>query len=183
MRSITEIGLNPVTSPGELRTIFQASFSRLRNDAADPRWSRSRLTFFPKKFRTPGVEAWSVPGRYGPDLSPMCAGPPLHWFRQKNPVIYAAAGNHYARAWAPLKRLAEVLAAPVPPACRAKARSGGPSLSLGSGASRYPRAVLHFLEKADGFLRGLQLHRNCFWLLPCLGKDGSSCPLDPNHLN
>ena len=67
-----------------------------------------------------------------------------------NPVIYAGQGVHYARAWAALKELAELLEAPVTASLEGK--SAFPEdhpLSLGVGSRSIPKAVRHFLDKAD----------------------------------
>ena len=57
----------------------------------------------------------------------------------KRPVIYAGQGVHYARAWAELKRLAELLAAPVTTSLGGKsAFPENHMLSLGSGGNAIP---------------------------------------------
>ncbi|HEY6542912.1 MAG TPA: thiamine pyrophosphate-requiring protein [Ktedonobacteraceae bacterium] len=66
------------------------------------------------------------------------------------PVIYAGQGVHYARAWQPLRELAELLEAPVTTSLGGK--SAFPEthpLSLGSGGLAMPRPVHQFLTAAD----------------------------------
>ncbi len=68
----------------------------------------------------------------------------------ERPVIYAGQGVHYARAWQPLRELAELLEAPVTTSLQGK--SAFPEthpLSLGSGGRSMPRAVHQFLANAD----------------------------------
>jgi acetolactate synthase I/II/III large subunit len=68
----------------------------------------------------------------------------------ERPVIYAGQGVHYARAWQPLRELAELLEAPVTGSLEGK--SAFPEdhpLSLGVGSRAIPKAVRHFLNKAD----------------------------------
>ena len=68
----------------------------------------------------------------------------------QNPVIYAGQGVHYARAWDALRELAELLEAPVTGSLEGK--SAFPEdhpLSLGVGSRSIPKAVRHFLNKAD----------------------------------
>jgi acetolactate synthase-1/2/3 large subunit len=68
----------------------------------------------------------------------------------QNPVIYAGQGVHYARAWQPLRELAELLEAPVTGSLEGK--SAFPEdhpLSLGVGSRAIPKAVRVFLDKAD----------------------------------
>ncbi|MGH7318791.1 MAG: thiamine pyrophosphate-requiring protein [Candidatus Rokuibacteriota bacterium] len=68
----------------------------------------------------------------------------------ERPVVYAGQGVHYARAWPPLRELAELLEAPVTTSLQGK--SAFPEdhpLSLGSGGRSMPKTVHHFLQNAD----------------------------------
>ncbi len=68
----------------------------------------------------------------------------------RRPVIYAGQGVHYARAWQPLRELAELLEAPVTTSLQGK--SAFPEthpLALGSGGLAIPRPVHQFLTAAD----------------------------------
>lgn len=68
----------------------------------------------------------------------------------KRPVIYAGQGIHYARAWQPLRELAELLEAPVTTSLQGK--SAFPEthpLALGSGGRAIPWPVHQFLTSAD----------------------------------
>ncbi|MCP5149198.1 MAG: thiamine pyrophosphate-requiring protein [Ectothiorhodospiraceae bacterium] len=68
----------------------------------------------------------------------------------RRPVIYAGQGVHYARAWPELRKLAELLEAPVTTSLEGK--SAFPEdhpLALGSGGNAIPEAVHVFLGKAD----------------------------------
>jgi acetolactate synthase-1/2/3 large subunit len=68
----------------------------------------------------------------------------------ERPVIYAGQGVHYARAWEPLRALAELLECPVTTSLEGK--SAFPethALSLGSGGRSVPKAVRQFLDDAD----------------------------------
>lgn len=68
----------------------------------------------------------------------------------ERPVIYAGQGVHYAEAWEELRRLAELLEAPVTTSLEGK--SAFPEthpLSLGSGGRTLPGPVHHFLQRAD----------------------------------
>jgi acetolactate synthase-1/2/3 large subunit len=57
------------------------------------------------------------------------------------PVINAGQGVHYAKAWEPLKELAELLEAP--------AFAEDHPLSLGAGSKSEPRQLNHFVHEAD----------------------------------
>jgi acetolactate synthase-1/2/3 large subunit len=68
----------------------------------------------------------------------------------ERPVLYAGQGVHYARAWEPLRALAELLECPVTTSLEGK--SAFPEthpLSLGSGGRSNPAAVRRFLDDAD----------------------------------
>src|SRR3989440_4366322 len=68
----------------------------------------------------------------------------------ERPVIYAGQGVHYARAWQPLRELAELLEVPVTTSLRGK--SAVPEthpLSLGSGGRSISKQLHHFLTHAD----------------------------------
>ena len=68
----------------------------------------------------------------------------------KNPIIRAGQGVLFACAWDELKELAELLQVPVFTTMSGK--SGFPEdhpLALGAGGRTRPKAVMHFLKKAD----------------------------------
>ena len=68
----------------------------------------------------------------------------------KRPLIYAGQGVHYGRAWDELRRVAELLEAPVTTSLEGK--SAFPEthpLSLGSGGVAMPRAVFQHVQDAD----------------------------------
>ena len=68
----------------------------------------------------------------------------------ERPMIYAGQGVHYAKAWEPLKELAETLEAPV--ATSLNGKSAFPEdhpLSLGAGSKSEPGQLDHYLHEAD----------------------------------
>lgn len=68
----------------------------------------------------------------------------------RRPVLYAGQGVHYAKAWKPLRELAEMLGIPV--ATTLAGKSAFPEnhpLSIGSGGSTFPMQAHHFVEHAD----------------------------------
>src|SRR5919206_1707038 len=70
--------------------------------------------------------------------------------RAERPVIYAGQGVHYARAWDQLRRVAELLDAPVTTSLEGKsAFPESHPLSLGSGGRSMPRTVRQYLDNAD----------------------------------
>src|SRR5205814_344429 len=68
----------------------------------------------------------------------------------QRPVIYAGQGVHYAKAWGPLRQLAELLEAPVTTSLQGKsAFPENHPLSLGSGGRSISKQLHHFLTNAD----------------------------------
>jgi len=103
----------------------------------------------------------------------------------QRPVIYAGQGVHYARAWQPLRKLAELLEAPV--ATSLQGKSAFPEdhpLSLGSGGRSIPKAVYHFFQNADViFGIGCSFATSNFAVLIPQGKVIVHATLDPADLN
>lgn len=103
----------------------------------------------------------------------------------KRPVIYAGQGVHYARAWQPLRELAEVLEAPVTTSLQGK--SAFPEthpLSLGSGGLAMPRPVHDFLVDADViFGIGCSFTTTAYGISMPKGKTFIQATLDPADLN
>lgn len=103
----------------------------------------------------------------------------------QRPVIYAGQGVHYARAWQPLRELAEILEAPVTTSLQGK--SAFPEthpLSLGSGGLAMPRPVHDFLAAADViFGIGCSFTATNYGIHMPKGKTLIQATLDPADLN
>ena len=103
----------------------------------------------------------------------------------KRPVIYAGQGVHYARAWQPLRELAELLEAPVTTSLQGK--SAFPEthpLALGSGGHAIPRPVQQFLAAADViFGIGCSFTITNYGVRLPAGKVVIQATLDPADLN
>ena len=103
----------------------------------------------------------------------------------KQPVIYAGQGVHYARAWQPLRELAELLEAPVTTSLQGK--SAFPEthpLALGSGGRAIPRPVQQFLTAADVlFGIGCSFTTTSYGVRVPAGKVVIQATLDPADLN
>jgi acetolactate synthase-1/2/3 large subunit len=101
------------------------------------------------------------------------------------PVIWAGQGVHYARAWEPLRRLAELLEAPV--ATSLGGKSSFPEdhpLSAGTGGRSVPRPVHHVLGSADLlFGVGCSFAASAFAVPMPRGKTVVHATLDPSDLN
>jgi len=103
----------------------------------------------------------------------------------ERPVIYAGQGVHYARAWEPLRELAELLEAPVTTSLQGKsAFPENHPLSLGSGGRSVPRPVYDFLQRADViFGIGCSFATTSYGLAMPKTKEMGHATLDPHDLN
>jgi acetolactate synthase-1/2/3 large subunit len=103
----------------------------------------------------------------------------------KRPVLYAGQGVHYARAWQPLRQLAELLAAPVTTSLQGKsAFPENHPLSLGSGGRSMPQAVHQFLHAADVILGiGCSFATTSYGVPIPAGKTIIHATLDPVDVN
>lgn len=103
----------------------------------------------------------------------------------RQPVLYAGQGVHYARAWQPLRELAELLEAPVTTSLQGK--SAFPEthpLALGSGGLAMPAPVHEFLQSADViFGIGCSFTTTAYGIRMPKGKTIIQATLDPADLN
>jgi acetolactate synthase-1/2/3 large subunit len=183
MRTITK-SAEPIILPAEVPSIFRRAFSRLRNGRGGPALVEIPLDLFAEEVPEPLAYEPVISTRYGPDPADVRRAAAA-LVDAKQPVIYAGQGIHYARAWEPLKRLAELLGAPV--ATSLQGKSAFPEdhpLSLGAGGNSFPPTVPLFLEKADWiFGAGCSFTETAFGIAMPPGKKFIHATLDPNHLN
>jgi thiamine pyrophosphate-dependent acetolactate synthase large subunit-like protein len=183
MRSITK-SAEPVTSPAEVGNIFRRAFSRLRNGRGGPALVEIPLDLFAEEVPEPFAYEPVIATRYGPDIADVRKAAAA-LVDAKSLVIYAGQGIHYARAWGPLKELAEWLDAPV--ATSLQGKSAFPEdhrLALGAGGNAFPPMVPRFLEKADWiFGVGCSFTETAFGVAMPKGKKFIHATLDPDHLN
>jgi acetolactate synthase-1/2/3 large subunit len=104
----------------------------------------------------------------------------------RRPLIYAGQGIHYARAWPELKKIAELLEAPVTTSLEGK--SAFPEthpLSLGSGGVAMPKAVHQHVQDADVVLgAGASFTATSFGIrFPAAGKTYIQNTIDPSDIN
>jgi len=183
MRSVTK-SAEPITAAAEIPNIFRRAFSRLRNGRGGPALVEIPLDLFAEEM----PEVWSyepaISTRYGPDPADVRRAAEA-LVEAKQPLIYAGQGIHYARAWEPLKRLAELLGVPV--ATSLQGKSAFPEdhpLALGAGGNAFPRTVPHFLAQADWiFGAGCSFTETAFGIAMPPGKKFIHATLDPSHLN
>jgi len=182
MRGITK-SAEPITLAAEVPNIMRRAFSRLRNGRGGP-----VLVEIPADMWNEEVGAFDyqpvLSTRYGPDPADVARAAALLG-GAKRPVIYAGQGIHYARAWPQLKRLAELLAAPVVTSLGGK--SAFPEthpLSLGAAGVAMCATVPHFLREADVILGvGCSFTESSFAVAIPKGKRIIHATLDPDHLN
>jgi len=183
MRSVAKWA-EPVTSAAEIPNIFRRSFSRLRNGRGGPAVVEIPSDLFAEDLPVSLVYEPAITARYGPDRAEVARAASA-LVEAKAPVIYAGQGIHYARAWEPLRRLAEWLGAPV--ATSLQGKSAFPEdhpLSLGAGGHSFPPMVPHFLGQADWiFGAGCSFTETYFGVAMPKGKKFIHATLDPDHLN
>jgi thiamine pyrophosphate-dependent acetolactate synthase large subunit-like protein len=183
MRSVTK-SAEAVMSAAEVPNIFRRAFSRLRNGRGGPALVEIPSDMFAEEMPASWVYEPVIAARYGPDIADVRRAAAA-LVEARNPVIYAGQGIHYARAWDSLRKLVEMLGAPV--ATSLQGKSAFPEdhpLALGAGGNALPRAVPHFLAKADWiFGVGCSFTETAFGVAMPPGKKFIHATLDPNHLN
>jgi thiamine pyrophosphate-dependent acetolactate synthase large subunit-like protein len=172
-----------INVPAEVPNVMRRAFARLKNGRGGPVVVEIPTDVFNEDIGelhyTPAVVT-----RSGPDpLDVKRAAAMLA--EAKRPVIYAGTGVHWARAWAELRELAELLAIPVTSSLGGK--SSFPEdhpLSLGSGGLAIPAPVRHFLDNADViFGIGCSFTETNFGVKMPAGKKIIHATLDADHLD
>jgi acetolactate synthase-1/2/3 large subunit len=174
----------PILLPNEVGNVMRRAFSALRNGRGGP----ARVEIPNDVVRSDLSEALDytpvTSARYGADPADIAAAARL-LADARRPVIHAGQGVHYAQAWPQLRRLAELLAAPVMTTLGGK--SSFPEnhpLSLGSGGMAYPAPVSAFLQKSDViFGIGCSFTETSYASAIPKGKKIIHATLDPDHLN
>jgi acetolactate synthase-1/2/3 large subunit len=139
----------PINLPGETPAILRRAFTQLRNGR--PRPAIVELPYDVVNEEVPEPLAYEpvVSTRFAPDPAAVAAAAKA-LVEARRPVIYAGQGVHWAEAYAELRRLAELLAAPVCTSLEGKsAFDETHPLALGSGGAAIPKTVRHFLDAAD----------------------------------
>ncbi len=151
MRNVTKWA-EPLTMGKALPEVMRRAFFRLRNGRPGPVLVEIPLDVF----NDPVPENWE----YVPSFATRSAPDPEDVRRAaevlsaaKKPVIYAGQGVHYARAWEPLRALAEAWRIPVTTSIEGKsAFPENHPLSLGSGGRANSSTVIEYLNDADVIL-------------------------------
>ena len=183
MRSVAK-SVEPITLPAEVPNIFRRAFTRLRNGRGGPVVVEIPADIWNEEVPEPLDYVPVLTTRYGPD--------PVHVREAaaalagaENLVLYVGQGVHYARAWPQLKRLAELLAAPVITSLGGKsAFDETHPLSLGAAGVAMAKTVPHFLGRADViFGIGCSFTESSFAVAMPKGTTIIHATLDPDHLN
>jgi acetolactate synthase-1/2/3 large subunit len=183
MRGITK-SAEPVVAAAEVANIMRRAFSRLRNGRGGPVLVEVPADLWNEELPGDLVYSPVSTGRYGPEPAAVREAARM-LAEAKRPVIYAGQGVHWARAWPQLRRLAELLAAPVTTSLGGKsAFPEDHNLSLGSGGLAVPKTVRHFLDSADVILGiGCSFTETNFGVAMPKRKTIIHATLDPDHLN
>jgi thiamine pyrophosphate-dependent acetolactate synthase large subunit-like protein len=183
MRHITK-SAEPITSGAEIPNIFRRAFTQLKSGRGGPVLIEIPNDIYDEEVPEPLAYRPTAMPRVGPDPEAVRAVA-KRLAVAKRPVIYAGQGVHYARAWAELKRLAELLAAPVTTSLGGKsAFPENHPLALGPGGNAIPATVHHFLQEADLiFGIGCSFTRTNFGVDMPAGKAIIHATLDPMDVN
>jgi thiamine pyrophosphate-dependent acetolactate synthase large subunit-like protein len=183
MRHITK-SAEPIVLTQELPHVLRRAFTRLKTGRGGPVLVEIPREIFDEEIAEPlEYEPASMP-RIGPDPEAVRAVA-RRLVEARRLVIYAGQGVHYARAWDELRRLAELLAAPVTTSLGGKsALPENHELALGSGGNAIPATVDHFLKRADLiFGIGCSFTKTNFGVDMPAGKAIVHATLDPMDLN
>ena len=138
-----------VTCADAIPDALRRAFTQVRNGRPQPALVEIPTDVFPEEVPEPLAYRPTFGTRTGPDPRAVSEVARVLVEAQR-PVIYAGQGVHYARAWQPLRELAELLEAPVTTSLQGKsAFPENHPLSLGSGGRSIPKTVHHFLQHAD----------------------------------
>ena len=173
-----------VTCADAIPDALRRAFTQVRNGRPRPALVEIPTDVFPEEVPEPLVYRPTFGTRTAPDPQAVTEVARVLTEAQR-PVIYAGQGVHYARAWQPLRELAELLEAPVTTSLQGK--SAFPEdhpLSLGSGGRSIPKTVHHFLHDADViFGIGCSLATSNFAVPMPKNKIIVHATLDPTDLN
>jgi acetolactate synthase-1/2/3 large subunit len=176
--------VEPLINAAEVPHAFRRAFTQLRSGRGGPVMIEIPSDVMMQEMPGDLVYTPTKSLRYGPDprdVDRVAAA----LVNAKRPVIYAGQGVHYAKAWDALKRLAELLAAPVTSSLGGKsAFPESHELALGSGGRSMPAPVHHFLQKADLiFGIGCSFTDTNFGVKMPAGKTIIHATLDPGDIN
>ena len=183
MRGITKHA-EPITYPDEIANIMRRAFTHLRNGRLRPVLVEMPWDVLAEEVAEPIAYAPVVRTRSAPDRDAVRdAAKAL--VAARRPVIHAGQGVHWAEAYAELRALAELLAAPVSTSLEGKsAFDETHPLALGSGGAAIPGQLRHFLDRADVILGiGCSFSETAFGVRMPESKYVIHATLDPADFN
>ena len=183
MAGITK-SAEPINLPAETANILRRAFTQLRNGRPRPALVEIPWDVVNEDVPEPLVYEPVLRTRFAPAPEAIEAAAKA-LVEARRPVIYAGQGVHWAEAYAELKALAELLAAPVCTSLEGKsAFDETHPLALGSGGAAIPAPVRHFLDGSDViFAVGASLSDTSFGVKMPLGKTIIHNTLDETDLN
>ena len=183
MAGITK-SAEPINLPAETPNILRRAFTQLRNGRPRPALVEIPWDVVNEDVPEPLVYEPVLRTRFAPAPEAIEAAAKA-LVEARRPVIYAGQGVHWAEAYAELKALAELLAAPVCTSLEGKsAFDETHPLALGSGGAAIPAPVRHFLDGSDViFAVGASLSDTSFGVKMPLGKTIIHNTLDETDLN
>ena len=183
MRGVTK-SAEPIVVAAEVPNIMRRAFSRLRNGRGGPVLVEVPADLWNEELPDPLSYTPVTATRFGPELQAVREAARM-LANARRCVIYAGQGVHWASAWRQLRRLAELLAAPVTTSLGGKsAFPEDHELALGSGGLAVPKTVRHFLDHADViFGIGCSFTETNFGIAMPKDKSIIHATLEPDHLN
>jgi thiamine pyrophosphate-dependent acetolactate synthase large subunit-like protein len=183
MRGIAK-SAEPVVVAAEVPNVMRRAFSRLRNGRGGPVLVEVPADLWNEELPAPLFYTPVTATRFGPEMQAVRDAARM-LANARRCVIYAGQGVHWAGAWKQLRRLAELLAAPVTTSLGGKsAFPEDHELALGSGGLAVPKTVRHFLDRADViFGIGCSFTETNFGVAMPKNKSIIHATLEPDHLN
>ncbi|WP_423603553.1 thiamine pyrophosphate-requiring protein [Sphingomonas sp. MS122] len=183
MRDITKTA-EPILGAEDTPDILRRAFTALRNGRLRPALVEMPWDVLEEEVPEPLDYAPVISTRSAPDPAAV-ARVADRLVAAKRLVIHAGQGVHWAEAYAELRALAELLAAPVSTTLEGKsAFDETHPLALGSGGAAVPGQLRHFVDRADLILGiGCSFSRTAFGVSMPVGARIVHATLDPADLN
>jgi acetolactate synthase-1/2/3 large subunit len=183
MAGITKLA-EPINIPAETANILRRAFTQLRNGRPRPALVEIPYDVSNEEVPEPLDYEPVLVTRFAPDPEAVAAAADA-LVAAARPVIYAGQGVHWAEAYEELRRLAELLGAPVCTSLEGKsAFDETHPLALGSGGAAIPKTVRHFLNASDVILGiGCSFSQTAFGVSMPAGKVIIHNTLDETDLN
>ena len=183
MRDITKT-CEPILRAEDTPAVLRRAFSALRNGRLRPALVEMPWDVLEEEVAEPIDYTPVVTTRYAPDPEAI-ARVADRLVAAKRLVIHAGQGVHWAEAYAELRALAELLAAPVSTSLEGKsAFDETHPLALGSGGAAIPGQLRHFLDRADLILGiGCSLSETAFGVAMPKHARIVHATLDPADIN